>query len=70
MRKARYLIVIIASCYPLRPACREESGFPTGDGFYQYEPNRSKYPAYHFRMSAHDMVLYGILCLNKGEWED
>lgn len=39
------------------------------DGFYQYEPERSRYPAYHFRMSAHDLALYGQLYLNRGRWK-
>ncbi len=47
----------------------EEEDFPTRDGFYQYEPDKSKYPAYHFRMSARDMALYGQLYLQNGEWE-
>lgn len=38
------------------------------DGFYQYEPERSRYPAYHFRMSAHDLALYGQLMLQRGQW--
>lgn len=41
---------------------------PDVDGFYQYETNKSKYPAYHFRLSARDMALYGQLFLNNGEW--
>ncbi|NIU02051.1 MAG: serine hydrolase [Aliifodinibius sp.] len=41
---------------------------PETDGFYQFEKNKSKYPAYHFRMSAHDMALYGTLYLNNGRW--
>lgn len=44
---------------------------PTGDndGFYAYETDRSQYPAYHFRMSAHDLALYGQLFLNGGRWQ-
>lgn len=38
------------------------------DGFYQFEPNKSKYPAYHFRMSAYDMALFGQLYENYGVW--
>ncbi|MDN7123438.1 serine hydrolase [Pseudidiomarina sp. 1APP75-32.1] len=38
------------------------------DGFYQYEPELSKFPAYHFRMSAYDMALYGQLYENFGVW--
>lgn len=42
---------------------------PQSDGFYQFERDRSQYPAYHFRMSAHDMALYGTLYLNNGKWD-
>lgn len=38
------------------------------DGFYRLEPELSKFPAYHFRMSAHDLALYGQLFLNHGRW--
>lgn len=38
------------------------------DGYYQYEKTKSKYPAYHFRMSARDLVLYGQLYMNYGSW--
>ncbi len=41
---------------------------PDTDGFYQYQLSATKYPAYHFRMSAHDLALYGQLLLNNGEW--
>lgn len=47
----------------------EEFNFPSTSGFYQYENSKSKYPAYHFRMSAKDMALYGQLYLNNGKWE-
>lgn len=43
---------------------------PNADAFYQYERDRSDFPAYHFRMSAHDMALYGQLYLNEGRWGD
>ncbi|MCG8328866.1 MAG: beta-lactamase family protein [Chitinophagales bacterium] len=42
---------------------------PNTDGFYQYESDKSKYPAYHFRLSAEDLALYGQLYLNKGKWK-
>jgi len=42
---------------------------PRSDGFYQYENSKSLYPAYHFRLSARDLALYGQLYLNKGEWK-
>lgn len=41
---------------------------PDADGFYQYERERSRYPAYHFRMSAYDLALYGQLMLDHGRW--
>jgi CubicO group peptidase (beta-lactamase class C family) len=41
---------------------------PDTDGFYQYEKSKSSYPAYHFRMSARDLALYGQLYLQKGRW--
>lgn len=46
----------------------EDSYLTDGDGFYQYEKNNSKYPAYHFRMSARDLILYGQLYMNYGSW--
>ncbi len=39
------------------------------DGFYLREPARSRFPAYHFRMSAHDLALFGQLYLNRGQWK-
>lgn len=47
----------------------EDSYSRDGDGFYQYEKENSKYPAYHFRMSARDLILYGQLYLNYGAWD-
>lgn len=44
-------------------------GDPDADGFYQFERERSRYPAYHFRMSAHDLALYGQLMLERGRWQ-
>ncbi|WP_179345387.1 serine hydrolase domain-containing protein [Winogradskyella ursingii] len=41
---------------------------PDVDGFYQYEDDKSKYPAYHLRLSVKDLALYGQLYLNKGKW--
>ena len=46
----------------------ENWNIPNVDGFYQYETNESKYPAYHFRLSSKDLALYGQLYLNKGLW--
>ena len=44
----------------------DHTPIPNTDGFYQFEKDRSKHPAYHFRMSAHDLALYGTLYLKKG----
>lgn len=41
---------------------------PEVDGYYQYERERSDFPAYHFRLSAHDLALYGQLFLQHGRW--
>lgn len=38
------------------------------DGYYRYERDKSRYPAWHFRMSAHDLALFGQLYLQRGEW--
>ena len=46
----------------------ENVKMPMTDGFYQYEMSKSKFPAYHFRMSTRDLALYGQLYLNKGMW--
>ncbi|RTE85884.1 MULTISPECIES: serine hydrolase [Gammaproteobacteria] len=46
----------------------DELGEYEADGFYMHEPELSKYPDYHFRMSAYDMALYGQLYLNGGMW--
>lgn len=48
----------------------EEIEVPEVDGFYQYEKSKSKYPAYHFRMSTRDLALYGQLYLNDGKWNN
>ncbi len=41
---------------------------PDTHGFYQYEIHKSKYPAFHFRLSARDLALYGQLYVNEGTW--
>jgi CubicO group peptidase (beta-lactamase class C family) len=46
----------------------ESDSIPQTDGFYQYDLSKSKYPAYHFRLSSRDLALYGQLYLNKGTW--
>jgi CubicO group peptidase (beta-lactamase class C family) len=47
-----------------------DPAIPNADGFYLYEPKQSKFPAYHFRLSAKDLALYGQLYLNRGNWND
>lgn len=42
---------------------------PDTDGYYQYERGQSRFPAYHFRLSAHDLALYGQLYLDEGCWK-
>ncbi len=40
------------------------------DGFYFHEPHKSRHKAYHFRLSAHDLALFGQLLLQDGIWQD
>jgi CubicO group peptidase (beta-lactamase class C family) len=47
----------------------EDWKIPDVDGFYQYETNNSKFPAYHFRLSTRDLALFGQLYLEEGIWE-
>lgn len=42
---------------------------PRADGWRQFEPEHSRYPAWHFRLSAHDLALYGQLFLERGRWD-
>jgi CubicO group peptidase (beta-lactamase class C family) len=42
---------------------------PAWDGFYKYETRFSRYPAYHFRLTAHDLARFGQLYLQRGMWE-
>ena len=58
-------------------AFKEEIADPIGmqdfllsDGRYQYEWNKSKHPAYHFRMTARDMARFGLLYQNNGKYGD
>ncbi len=39
------------------------------DGFYQFERHKSQFPAYHFRLSSHDLALFGQLYLQHGQWQ-
>ena len=42
--------------------------FSLDDCQYSYEGNKSKHPAYNFRMTARDMARFGLLYLRKGNW--
>ncbi len=43
--------------------------FRTFDTYYRLEENRSKHPAYLFKMTARDMARFGLLYLNNGKWK-
>ena len=58
-------------------AFNEHFGQPLGmedwrisDGYYHYERDKSKYPAYPFRMSARDAARFGLLFTRDGKWQD
>ena len=40
------------------------------DGYYHYERDKSKYPAYPFRMSARDAARFGLLFARDGIWQN
>jgi len=42
--------------------------FSLDDCQYSYEENKSKHPAYNFRMTARDLARFGLLYLRKGSW--
>jgi len=44
--------------------------FSVDSCYYQFEPEKSMYPAYHFRMSARDMARFGALYQKGGMWKD
>lgn len=57
--------------YRNRIVIAEPDGRPASsdaDGHYSYERDKSRYPAWHFRMSAHDLALFGQLYLQRGNW--
>jgi CubicO group peptidase (beta-lactamase class C family) len=43
--------------------------FEIGHTYYRFEPEKSKHPAYLFRMTARDMARFGLLYLNNGRWK-
>lgn len=40
------------------------------DGYYQYERDKSRYPAYPIRISARDAARFGLLFAREGLWGD
>jgi CubicO group peptidase (beta-lactamase class C family) len=40
------------------------------DGYYHLERDKSRYPAYPFRMSARDAARFGLLFAREGLWDD
>jgi CubicO group peptidase (beta-lactamase class C family) len=40
------------------------------DGYYHYELDKSRYPAYPFRLSARDAARFGLLYAREGLWGD
>jgi len=38
--------------------------------YYHLEAEKSRHPAYPFRMSARDLARFGLLFLNEGRWQD
>lgn len=67
-RIARPLGMLDYHNHIVSPPAEGDSVDSTADGYYQLELERSRFPAYHFRMSAHDLALYGQLFLNRGMW--
>ena len=49
-----------------RPIGMED--FEVDSCYYRYEPAKSLYPAYHFRMSARDLARFGVLYQKNGKW--
>jgi CubicO group peptidase (beta-lactamase class C family) len=39
------------------------------DGYYRYEADKSRHPAYLFKLSARDFARFGHLYLNQGQWK-
>jgi CubicO group peptidase (beta-lactamase class C family) len=42
--------------------------FRLSDGYYHYERDKSRFPAYPFRMSARDLARFGLLFAREGRW--
>jgi CubicO group peptidase (beta-lactamase class C family) len=53
----------------VEPWPEDEAPVPSdADGFRKVEPDKSRFPAHHFRLSAHDLALFGQLYLDHGRW--
>ncbi len=48
----------------------EMEDWRVSDGYYHYERDKSRYPAYPFRMSARDAARFGLLYAREGAWGD
>jgi CubicO group peptidase (beta-lactamase class C family) len=42
--------------------------FRVSDGYYHYERDKSRFPAYPFRMSTRDAARFGLLFAREGRW--
>jgi len=42
--------------------------FRVSDGYYHYERDKSRFPAYPFRLSARDAARFGLLFAREGRW--
>lgn len=51
-----------------RPLSLED--WRVADGYYHYERDKSRYPAYPFRLSARDAARFGLLFARDGVWAD
>jgi len=54
--------------YFARPLQMED--WRVSDGYYHYELDKSRYPAYPFRLSARDAARFGLLFARMGVWDD
>jgi CubicO group peptidase (beta-lactamase class C family) len=54
--------------YFARPLAMED--WRVSDGYYHYELDKSRYPAYPFRLSARDAARFGLLFAREGMWGD
>ncbi len=48
----------------------EMEDWRVSDGYYHYERDKSRYPAYPFRISSRDAARFGLLFAREGAWGD